>query len=693
MRRFFKLLAVIIVCVMAVSSVSITGWAAETPMSFTVFEGSKLIDGWFPAFVSSWQNPGSVTIDQLKAALDHPYATIELVYSGNATPGLLLQSNPVSGGTHYTWATDSDCEITVNGDRKTAVFSAQSLVNKYTSTKHQDDGSYLSLDNLLNFSVGGEGNTVYSIVVKWIDNGTSKIIIDPSSRHQTIAGWGASYTWYGDWLVNNIHAEQGYDWIFEDAEFNILRFRDLNMVRGYGGGYESTEYKAYKAYYDAAVKRGIDPIVLVTSWGQYDRNDCEFVAFTERDNNGYTYYTLAKDQNGEYMYEELAQFCVESVKLFLKAGIPVDYFSISNETELQGLGRDEQGNARDEAGFYFGAEENEYHCAYWKAHVAVYEAFQEAFGDDAPIITAAEVMADRASLIKEYLDPLFENGYGYMVELIAHHLYGSENSKASFAEVYELFGDYELWQTEWYNNDFLDHADKLINELNYENITAYLYWNGVWIEDTANCLIQVNGWDSISTIERRANHYAMTHFSKYIKPGYVRLDSDVQMSNCNVTAFISPEGDKLVAVVLNKSGIDENLSIDCGFDISSASIYQSTFNSPKYVKPSDGSLYRDDILMNKYLVSVAYSGGTVAFPNNTLTTIVMDIVPAEGDINASGSADDVDAGLLFDHIVGRNLLDGSLLDRANVYKDGTQSGVVVDLRDFVKLITVMRNSG
>ena len=183
MRRFFKLLAVLIVCVMAVSSVSITGWAAETPMSFTVFEGSKLIDGWFPAFVSSWQNPGSVTIDQLKAALDHPYATIELVYSGNATPELLLQSYPVSGGTHYTWATDSDCEITVNGDRKTAVFSAQSLVNKYTSTKHQDDGSYLSLDNLLNFSVGGEGNTVYSIVVKWIDNGTSKIIIDPSSRH------------------------------------------------------------------------------------------------------------------------------------------------------------------------------------------------------------------------------------------------------------------------------------------------------------------------------------------------------------------------------------------------------------------------------------------------------------------------------------------------------------------------------
>lgn len=268
--------------------------------------------------------------------------------------------------------------------------------------------------------------------------------IDMDTTYQTIDGFGASYTWYSDWLVNNENAETAYDWIFNDAEFNILRFRDLNHV---GDEYQSAldGYETYYAFYSAALERGIEPIVLVTSWGQYDR-DLDFVAFTELDDNGYTYYTLAKDENGEYMYDELAQFCVESVQLFFDAGIPVDYFSISNETELQGFQIDENGNARDEAGFFFGAEEDEYHCCYWKAHLAVYEAFQEAFGEYAPSITGAEVMADTASWLEAYLTPLIENGGADTFEVIAHHLYGSQNTPTTYSEVADLYyGDYTLW--------------------------------------------------------------------------------------------------------------------------------------------------------------------------------------------------------------------------------------------------------
>ena len=304
------------------------------------------------------------------------------------------------------------------------------------------------------------------------------VTIDIDSTYQTIDGFGASYTWYGDWLTTNVNAETGYDWIFNDTEFNILRFRDLNHV---GDEYQTAldGYQAYYSYYSAAVKRGIEPIVLVTSWGQYDR-DLDFVAFTELDDNGYSYYTLAKDENGEYMYDELAQFCVESVQLFFDAGIPVDYFSISNETELQGLQIDENGNARDEAGFYFGADEDEYHCAYWKAHLAVYEAFQEAFGEYAPSITGAEVMADTASRLEAYITPLIENGGADTFEVIAHHLYGSQNTPSSYSDVADLYyGDYTLWQTEWYTNDYITHAEKMANEFIYEGISAYLYWNGV----------------------------------------------------------------------------------------------------------------------------------------------------------------------------------------------------------------------
>ena len=472
----------------------------------------------------------------------------------------------------------------------------------------------------MNFGVDGNGSTVYKIEVKWTIKGDPGIIVDLDTRYQTFDGWGASYTWYGDWLTGNVHAEEVYDWIFEDCGFNILRFRDLNKVIGYGGGYEDTTYKSYKAYYNAAVKRGVDPIVMVTSWGQYDRN-LDFVAFTERDDQGHTYYTLAKDKNGEYMYDELAEFCVQSVQYFLDAGIPVDYFSISNETELQGLHIDEKGNARAEAGFYFGPDENEYHCAYWKAHLAVYEAFQEAFGEDAPSITGTEVMADTASLMKDYLEPLIEEDPDSF-EVIAHHLYGSPNTPKSFSEVYDAFGeDYTLWQTEWYNNDYFGHADVLINELNYENVNAYLYWNGVWPIDDGNCLIEIGGFYPNDYVKRRGNHYIMMHFSKFIKNGYTRVDTSLNASQTNVTGFISPDEDELVLVISNSSEMDETLKLDIGdeYKIRSGKIYRSTKNTDDFNKEEE---------LNEYMVNMgSLKTYEIEVPSDTLTTLVMKIEP------------------------------------------------------------------
>lgn len=683
MKRFIRLISLVLSITIAFSCMCFPAYAEESEKTFTVFEGSRKIEGWFPSFVSAWQNPGQVTIEQVSKAITNENAVIEVTYTGDANVGLLL----MSGGSYLWYALDQS-SIYIEGDKKVASFSAAKLINGYTSKK-DDDGNNLRMDNLFNFAIGGEGNTVYSVVVKWYTDGVSKIRYNPSNTHQTMTGWGASYTWYGDWLTQLNCKEQGFDWIFNDCEFNILRFRDLNKVRGYGGGFENTNYPAYKMYYDAAVKRGIDPIVLVTSWGQYDR-DLDFVAFTEKDDRGFTYYTLAKDNNGNYMYDKLADFCVESVRLFQKAGIPVDYFAISNETELQGTGKDENGNARNEAGFYFGATENQYHCAYWKAHVAIYNAFKEAFGDDAPKITGAEVMADRGSLMQEYLDPLIKNGYADTFDTIAHHLYGSENTPNSFADVYNRFGSkYNLWQTEWYNHNFLEHANVMINELNYENITAYLYWNGVWPEDEANCLIETSGFYAHDTIKRRGNHYVMMHFSKYIKKGYQRIDASPILSDVNTTAFISPDGSELVTVILNDGGSNDDIKLDVtGYDITSAKVYQSTFNSTKYVdqgKDSSGKhKYNDDVTKNVYMEDKGgLKDGKVTIPKNTITTIVAKIEmadPEKGDVTVDGKIDQADLDALIDHVKGKKELLGKKFIAADVVTDST-----VDIRDYNRL--------
>ena len=619
MKKVIKAVSVVLAALMLLTTLSVVSFA-DTPAKYTLFEGEQVLDGWYPSFFLQYAEPEKAS--NFLEAIQNDGATIEITYTGSANLSLLLQSYPVSGGDNYSFATFSRYTTKTDGDKKVAVFSAEDFIDTYTSTKHADDGSYLRLDNVMNFGVDGNGNTVYSIIVRWTIKGDPGITVDLDTRYQTFEGWGASYTWYGDWLTNNVHAEEAYDWIFEDAEFNILRFRDLNKVIGYGGGYEDTTYKSYKAYYNAAVKRGVDPIVMVTSWGQYDRN-LGFVAFTEKDDEGHTYYTLAKDENGEYMYDELADFCVQSIQYFFDAGIPVDYFSISNETELQGLHIDEQGNARDEAGFYFGPDENEYHCAYWKAHIAVYEAFQEAFGEDAPKITGAEVMADTASLMEEYLEPLIEAA-PESFDMIPHHLYGSANTPASFSEVYEKFGDYTLWQTEWYNNDYFGHAKVLIDELNYENVNAYLYWNGVWPEDDGNCLIEIGGWESNAYVKPRGNHYIMMHFSKFIKNGYARVETDLNAVNSDVTAFVSPDNDELVLVILNTSENDETLKLAVNdYRIKSGHIYRSTKNTDDYEKEQE---------FNEYMADMGSLKTTsIEIPSDTLTTLVMKIEPRDAE--------------------------------------------------------------
>ena len=442
----------------------------------------------------------------------------------------------------------------------------------------------------------------------------ANVTIDMDTTYQTIDGFGASYTWYSDWLTTNVNAEEGYDWIFNDAEFNILRFRDLNHV---GEEYQNAlnGYPAYSGYYQAAVARGIDPLVLVTSWGQYDR-DLDFVAFTELDDEGHTYYTLAKDENGEYMYDELAQFCVESIQLFFDAGIPVDYFAISNETELQGLHIDEQGNAREQAGFYFGPDENEYHCAYWKAHLAVYEAFQEAFGEFAPSITGAEIMADSVGIMREYLTPLIEEDPDSF-EVIAHHLYGSPNTPQSYSEVgKEYSDDYTMWQTEWYYNEYINHAEKMANEFIYENLSAYLYWNGVWVGDVGNCLIEIGGAGEFDTIKRNGNHYIMMHFSKYVDRGYERVDV-TNDSKSIVVAFKAPDSSRLVIVAVNNTQEADNLVFDLGdAEITSTMGFQTLGNENPF-------LY-------DYWLDTEYDENGVELPAQSVTTYVIDM-PADPD--------------------------------------------------------------
>lgn len=440
----------------------------------------------------------------------------------------------------------------------------------------------------------------------------STVVIDTDKTYQTIDGFGASYTWYSEQLSTTEVAQQGFDWIFNDAKFNMLRFRDLNCVYTNNRDEVLEGYKSnYYLYYNAAVERGIDPLVIVTSWGEYDRS-LPWVEFVENPENGYSYYTLAKDSSGEYMYDALADFCVESITIFFDAGIPVDYFSITNEAELQDSHLDEKGGQRDSAGFFLGKEETDYQAAYWKAHIAVYDAFKEAFGEYAPSLLGAETMAAYPDLLHGYLDPLIESR-PETVEVVAHHLYGTDFSERNLTAVGEAFPDLKIYQTEYYEGDFFRNAEVVLDDLVYEGVNAYLYWDGVW---PMGAVLDVSSTGGSTTLTRRGNHYIMSHFSAFIGRGYKRVDVQDSL-NTKFGAFKSPDGGKLIVIAMNPTKEAESLTLDIGEnEVLSSKVYLSTEDAENAFK-------------NKYLQDMGEYTDGMELPGRSLTTIEFDLAVEE----------------------------------------------------------------
>ena len=225
-------------------------------------------------------------------------------------------------------------------------------------------------------------------------------------------------------------------------------------------------------------------------------------------------------------------------------------------------------------------------------------------------------MADTASIMKEYLDPLIEADPDSF-DTIAHHLYGSANTPQSYAEVGEMFSDdYKLWQTEWYLNEYINHAEKMANEFIYENVNAYLYWNGVWTMDVGNCLIEIGGADADASIQRNGNHYVMMHFSKYVKNGYQRVDVQND-SNSTVVAFKAPDSSRLVIVAVNNTQEADNLVFDLGdVEITSTLGHRTIGNENRF--------------KYEYWLDTEYSEDGVELPAQSVTTYVIDM-PADPD--------------------------------------------------------------
>lgn len=109
------------------------------------------------------------------------------------------------------------------------------------------------------------------------------------------------------------------------------------------------------------------------------------------------------------------------------------------------------------------------------------------------------------------------------------------------------------------------------------------------------------------------NHYLMTHYSKYIKRGYQRVDVSESLGS-KFAAFKAPDDSQLVIIALNRTELNEFATFDIG---------GKTILGSQVITSTEG----ENRFSNKYLEDSGKYDGELTLVPNSLTTIVLDLEP------------------------------------------------------------------
>ena len=433
-------------------------------------------------------------------------------------------------------------------------------------------------------------------------------LFDADTTYQTMDGFGAAYTWYANWVNYTDDPEEVMDALFSDARLTVLRFKNEYGYQMEGAAPNvSTMAQYYAAARERAAEYGEDVQVLLCCWSP--------PAYLKADGDITGAASLRRNADGEYCYEEYATWWADAISYYRDYGIEIDYISIQNEIEF----------AASYDGCVFAPKETEDMASFEKAYLAVYDELQRQFGEDAPKMLGPETMSCRYGDILPYMKDILEQRpetvYG-----IAHHLYvggdgdneGNTVTPSSFTSQFmnlrQAYGDIARWQTEYYVGHAIDTATVINNALIYEYLNCYLYWSGVWDDSETDFeggyLIGVKNWNSTSW-RRKADYYALRHFSEFIRPGYIRIDAKSQNMAVSTSGFISPQGDKAVLVLINNGEEELQYRLEPShYTIKTAVVYQSVFGK---TCESEEGLYQN--------LGDIGPDGTLVLPAGSVTTV------------------------------------------------------------------------
>ncbi|MGA2914598.1 MAG: carbohydrate binding domain-containing protein [Sedimentisphaerales bacterium] len=396
---------------------------------------------------------------------------------------------------------------------------------------------------------------------------TATAQIDVHKRYQKIEGLGASGAFRTMELVNNKHKAELYKLLFKDLGIDIFRIRNTYDIEPNVFKETVEIVKGGKAALGGNLK------IMISSWSP--------PAYLK--SNGSTIGgTLAK-KDGKFVYDEFAQWWLDSLLAYQKAGVKADYMTMQNEPDFEAK--------YDACIFAPSADPNL--AAYDAAFDAVWKKLNVKLGKNMPKMLDPETMG--FSNVERYTAKLDSSRiYGY-----AHHLYDCSGCGAnpdryipkmeSFIKFNSQHGNKPLFQTEFEDEPntwtgAMNTAILLHNSLTIEQVAAYLYWDLFWSADSG--MVSV---DDPCSYTIKPVYYAFKQFSAFTDPGWQRVDASTENTGLRMSAYISPDNppsgevspkaDKKLTVVIINTTADTDITLNNsfkGFKISKGEIFRSS---------------------------------------------------------------------------------------------------------------------
>ncbi len=395
----------------------------------------------------------------------------------------------------------------------------------------------------------------------------NKLKLNYDLTYQNIEGFGTS----GAWWSTEVGAWDNIDEIM-DLLYHKEKGIGLNTFRyNIGAGYPTQATETWRKAETVEVEKGVydldrDKIAIEVFGKAVERGAKHNVAFitsppARMTVSGFTSGSLkGKEPNLKSEFEkDFAKYAVDVTKLLIESGLKVSYLSPINEPQW-GWG----GENPSQEGCFYTPEQ-----VVVVGSLVAQELVDRNLDVKVSLADSGEWYSEEYTLSlydKLLANPILKVGMNHYA---VHSYWSDETSrrktKAYFDKIKDLL---PLHQTEWCQMEHvidmgMDSALVLARtvheDLSILNVSSWSHWLGVSKHDYKDGLIQVDV--DKKTFAPAKRMWALGNFSRFIREGSVRVDTQLINSKIIATAFYNKDFNETVVVAVNDNEKTQDISI------------------------------------------------------------------------------------------------------------------------------------